>query len=309
MIDRRLTVLRMVAETGTVTATARALSYTPSAVSHQLKTLSEDLGVVVVEQHGRGMRLTHAGTVLLRHAHELSARWEQMRGEILEAGEEHQDDALRLCGFSTAAGSLLPAAAGAVRRAFPESMIGIIEADPEECFELLLAERADVAVVVATEPLPARNDPRFQQRDLLSDPLDLLVPADHRLARESAVPLVAAANEDWIMDKPGSTYHRLVAVSCAAAGFQPVAAHLIREWETGAALVAAGMGVSLVPRLARLPAGHDVVRVPLTGDPVPSRRILTGIRRGSDRRPMVAAALAALDESAREIEETRRPRG
>ncbi|MGO1608208.1 MAG: LysR family transcriptional regulator, partial [Brevibacterium yomogidense] len=100
MIDRRLTVLRMVAETGTVTATARALSYTPSAVSHQLKTLSEDLGVVVVEQHGRGMRLTHAGTVLLGHAHELSTRWEQMRGEILEAGDEHQDDALRLCGFS-----------------------------------------------------------------------------------------------------------------------------------------------------------------------------------------------------------------
>ncbi|GAA4510895.1 LysR family transcriptional regulator [Brevibacterium yomogidense] len=307
MIDRRLTVLRMLAEKGTVTATAQALSYTPSAVSHQLKTLSEDLGVAVVEQQGRNLRFTAAGRILLEHAHELSARWEEMRGDLLRADEDHQDDSLTLCGFSTAAGSLLPAAAYAVTEAFPEGAITIIEADPEECFELLLAERADVAVVVATEPLPARNDPRFVQHDLLKDPLDLLVPADHRLAGRTSVALIEAAEEDWIVDKPGSTYHRLVMVACSAAGFHPTAAHLSREWETGAALVGAGLGVSLVPRLARLPAGHAVVRIPLTGDPVPSRRILTGIRRGSGRRPMVEAALTALNEAARQIELSRQP--
>ena len=90
--------------------------------------------------------------------------------------------------------------------------------------------------------------------------------------------------------------------ACAAAGFRPREAHVAREWETGAALVSAGLGVSLVPQLARLPAGHDVVRVPLAGDPVPSRRILSGIRRGSESRPMVEAALNALGDAACAIE-------
>lgn len=302
MIDRRLTVLRMLAEKGTVTATAQALSYTPSAVSHQLRTLSEDVGVALVEQHGRTLRFTAAGQLLLEHAHELSARWEEMRGEVLRAGESVREGSLTLCGFSTAAGSLLPAAASAVERAFPGGKITIIEADPEECFELLLAERADVAVVVATDPLPTRDDPRFLQYDLLKDPLDLLVPAGHPLAERGSAALIDAADEAWIVDKPGSPYHQLMLTACAAAGFRPREAHVAREWETGAALVSAGLGVSLVPQLARLPAGHDVVRVPLAGDPVPSRRILSGIRRGSEARPMVEAALDALGEAARRIE-------
>src|SRR5699024_11022792 len=166
------------------------------------------------------------GRILLEHAHELSTRWEEMHGDLLRADEDHQDDSLTLCGFSTAAGSLLPAAASAVREAFPDGVISIVEADPEECFELLLADRADVAVVVATEPLPARDDPRFLQHDLLKDPLDLLVPADHRLAQRTSVALIEAAEEDWIVDKPGSPYHRLVMVACSAAGFHPNAAHL-----------------------------------------------------------------------------------
>ena len=87
-------------------------------------------------------------------------------------------------------------------------------------------------------------------------------------------------NDQWILDRPGSPYHRLVRTACAAAGFQPETAHQSREWETGAALVSAGLGVALIPRLARLPDGFDVVRVPLRGDPVPSRKILTGIRIG-----------------------------
>lgn len=304
MIDRRLTVLRVLAEAGTVTATAHTLSYTPSAVSHQLKTLSEDLGVSVVEQHGRGMRLTQAGRVLLEHAHELSERWEVMRGEVLAAAETRHGGSLRMCGFSTAAGSLLPAAAEAVKAQFPGGTIGIIEADPEECFELLLAERADVAVVVATDPLPPRSDPRFVQHDLLTDPLDLLVPAGHRLAGRTSVALSEAAHEDWIMDRAGMPYHQLVKLACAAAGFHPEVAHRSHEWETGAALVSAGLGVALGPRLARLPAGYQVVRVPLQGDPTPARRILTGIRRGSEHRPMVAAALEALEAAARKIEKT-----
>ncbi|MGC3023260.1 LysR family transcriptional regulator [Brevibacterium sp. FAM 24630] len=303
MIDPRLHVLRVLAEVGTLTEAAHRLGYTPSAVSHQLKSLSKDLGVRVVEPRGRGLVLTRAGQVLLERSQELFTRWEEIRGELdgLDSGLDTRSRRLRLCGFSTAAATLLPPTALAVLERFPGAEVTISEAEPQECFDLLVADHADVAVVVATDPLPPRGDSRFEQSALFSDRLDLLVPSGHRLASRAAVPLSEAAEESWILDRPGSPYHRLVRTACAAAGFQPDHAHQSREWETGAALVSAGLGVALIPRLARLPDGFDVVRVPLRGDPVPSRKILTGIRSGSGTQPIIAAALATLESVSADV--------
>lgn len=298
MIDHRLHVLRMVASHGTVTAAAQALSYTPSAVSHQLRTLARDLGVTLLVQQGRHVRLTPAARVLLEHVDELYARWEQIRAEVAQASDESVGT-LRLAGFSTAAAALLPWVATQVRAAYPGCVVRIIEADPEQCFDLLLADKADVAVVVATAALPPNIDPRFEQQPLLEDPLDLLLPVGHPLAGEASVSLGQTAAEPWILDRPGRPYHQLAMTACAAAGFTPAVAHQAMEWDTGAALVAAGLGVALAPRLARLPAGYDIVRVPLRGDPTPSRRILTSVRRGSGAQPVIATALEALQVLAR----------
>jgi DNA-binding transcriptional LysR family regulator len=297
MIDRRLHVLRVVAARGTVTAAAEALNFSPSAVSHQLRSLAKDLGVPLVEQDGRGIRLTGSARVLLKHADDLYARWEEIRSDLAEIDPDHVPS-LRLCGFSTAAAALLPHVAAEVRAAHPHCVVRIIEADPEDCFDLLLTDRADLAVVVATESIPSSSDPRFDQHPLLDDPLDLLVPADHPLAGRSSVLLSEAADEPWILDRPGRPYHGLVLTACAAAGFTPEVAHQSAEWDTGAALVGAGLGVALIPRLARLPADYRIVRVPLRGDPTPARHILTGVRRGSRRQPAIATALGALDSLA-----------
>ena len=124
------------------------------------------------------------------------------------------------------------------------------------------------------------------------------MPESHRLAHEPYVPLADLADEAWIMDRPGRPYHQLLQTACAAAGFTPAVAHHAAEWDTGAALVAAGLGIALIPRLAHLPAGYPVVRVPLSGEPAPSRQILTGIRRGSRDHPHVASALRTLEEVA-----------
>ena len=301
MIDHRLHVLRMVAATGTVTGAAEALHYTPSAVSQQLRTLAKELQVDLVLQEGRGIRLTPAARVLLAHANELFSTWESIRAE-LAAAQQNGGGPLRLCGFSTAAAALLPGVAARVTAARPNSQVSIIEADPDECFELLLADQADVAVVVATGTLPSTADPRFEQRHLLEDPLDLLVPETHRLAHETSVTLRDLADEPWIMDRPGRPYHQLLQTVCAAAGFSPAAAHFATEWDTGAAFVAAGLGVALIPRLAHLPGGYPVLRVALKGDPTPSRHLLTSVRRGSAEHPAIALALDALDEAAQSDE-------
>ncbi|WP_375003565.1 LysR family transcriptional regulator [Aeromicrobium sp. CTD01-1L150] len=299
MIDHRIQVLRVVAARGTVTAAAQALNYTPSAVSHQLRALARDLDVTLLEPAGRGIRLTGAAQVLLRRADELSARWEEIRAELAEV-EQEASGTLRLCGFSTAAAALLPRTASTVRQAFPRCTVRIIEADPEDCFDLLLTERADLAVAVTTSSLPPSADPRFEQRPLLDDPLDLLVHEGHHLAGRPSIALSEAADDEWILDRPGRPHHGLVLAACAQAGFTPSVAHEAAEWQTGAALVGAGLGVSLIPRLARLPDGYRIVRVPLRGDPTPSRHVLTAMRRGSHGQPTIAAALQALEEIAGE---------
>ena len=155
-----------------------------------------------------------------------------------------------------------------------------------------------MAVVVALSTLPPTTDPRFEQQHLLEDPLDLLVPEGHRLAGQETVELRELAAEPWIMDRPGRPYHELLQTACTGAGFTPSVAHYAAEWDTGAALVGAGLGIALVPRLAHVPAAYPVVRVPLHGDPAPARHLRTGIRRGSAEHPAVAAALAALREAA-----------
>lgn len=299
MIDHRLQVLRLVAAHGTITAAARSLNYTPSAVSHQLRTFSLELGVQLLIQQGRGVRLTAAARVLLAHADDLYASWEQIRAE-LAASADDRSDRLRLCGFSTAAGALLPQVAARFLASHPRGEVRVIEEDPETCFELLLADGADIAVVVATASIPPTNDRRFDQRPLLEDPLDLLVPTGHPLAEYRSVQLSQTVDEPWIMDRPGRPYHQLVLTACAAAGFTPAVAHQSTEWETGAALVAAGLGVALAPRLARMPAGYPIVRVPLRGDPTPARHLLTAVRRGSRGHPTLADALAILDQVAQD---------
>lgn len=294
MIDGRLRALRVVADRGTISAAARDLGYTPSALSHQLRTLARDVGVRLLEPEGRNVRLTQAARTLLARSDELFAHWEEIRGEVQQAGSGASLGQLRLAGFSTAASALLPPVAVAARAAFPHSRVQITEADPAVCFELLLAEQVDVAVVVGTDPLPPTSDPRFEQHPLLTDPLDLVVPPGHRLATKERVTLADAADEQWIMDTPGGTYHQLAMSACTAAGFTPTHAHRAVEWDTCAGLVAAGFGVALVPRLARLPAGADMARVALHGDDAPVRHVRTSLRRGTAGQPEIALALREL---------------
>ena len=118
MIDHRLHVLRLLAHHGTVTATAEALHYTPSAVSAQLRSLSEQLGVPLLVPKGRGVKLTPAGRLLLSRADDLYEHWEQIRAELV-AGTDETMVELRMCGFSTAAAALLPPVAARLLRTYP----------------------------------------------------------------------------------------------------------------------------------------------------------------------------------------------
>lgn len=297
MIDiRRLGVLRALAEHGTVTAAAVALHMTPSAASQQLRLLARDVGTELLRHEGRLVRLTPAARILLRHADSLFAQWESVRAEIA-ADSGQVTGTLRLCGVSSAIAALAAPAVDRLRRAHPGLTLRVREEESHDCFSLLLAEESDLAVVLPTPDSPPADDARFSSYPLLEDPQDLLVPEGHHLVRPEGVALTEAAGEEWIVKRQLNDSFSLLTVACAAAGFTPRVTHEVKEWFAVSALVARGLGVCLLPRMVPVPAGHPVVRVPLRGATVPSRRIVAWVRRGSAGHPAVAAGLSALRES------------
>ncbi|TCP45824.1 LysR family transcriptional regulator [Tamaricihabitans halophyticus] len=291
MIDlRRLQVLRAVEQCGGVTAAARALHLTPSAVSQQVRALANDLGVELLVHEGRGVKLTSAAHLALRHAHELFRQWEEAAADIRKH-EANPPGTVRLCGFPSALTALLIPTASALQESNPAMRVHLREAETPECFELLLSEEADLAVVVPNANSPTLDDPRFDQSPLLDDVIDLLVPDDHHLAERDSITLSEAASETWIVAEPTSTeQHALAIGACTTAGFRPRIGHYATDWQTVLHLVTAGYGVYLLPRLVEIPAQARLRRLPVTGKPRLVRRILVASRKGSRHHAHLAAA-------------------
>ncbi|MBF6175956.1 LysR family transcriptional regulator [Nocardia blacklockiae] len=305
MIDlRRLQVLRVLADRGTVTATAAALYVTPSAVSQQIRSLASELGVDLLQPEGRGVRLTPAALELLRHADILSEQWELARADIAARGDEPAGT-LRFTGVSSAIAALVVPAVRRLRDRHPRVVATVDEMESTEAFQLLLAGAADITVGFPTATTPPVDDPRFEQHVLLDDVQDLLVPAEHPLAQRKSVTLLDAAAEPWILDFPGGDTYDVVLSACATAGFTPRVAHHVKEWFAVSSAVAHGLGVCLLPRLVPIPDEHTVTRIPLHGSPRPARTIIGTVRRGAATHPLIAAGLTAIATVGREIAERR----
>ncbi|MFE1175674.1 LysR family transcriptional regulator [Streptomyces sp. NPDC058773] len=303
MIDPRLQTLRVLHQRGTVTATAEALHLTPSTVSQQLRQLSARIGLELLEPVGRNIRLTPAALALVEHADALFVRWEEARADL--AGyADGVAGRLRITGVATAIAGVIAPAAARLREELPRLEVEIGEDPGENRFELLLADRADIAVVIPAPGGFPPDDARFTQQPVLEEPQDLLVPAGHRFAGRAAqgVALAEAGGESWIRAGDPADQHQLLLTACAGAGFTPRVRHHAVDWYAVAALVAHGFGICLVPRLAPVPERCPVVRVPLRGEPLPVRRFLAAVRRGSEHRAPVARGLAALRAAAGERE-------
>ncbi|HEY4005093.1 MAG TPA: LysR family transcriptional regulator [Pseudonocardia sp.] len=300
MIDlRRLHVLRVVEQRGTITAAAGSLHLTPSAVSQQLRQLSHELDLPLLEPDGRRVRLTAAAYALLRHADDLAARWEAARGE-LQAFAEHSGGLLRLSGFASVFGSLILPAVRQLQREDPLLRVRVLEVETADSYERLLAGELDIAVALPALGGPSANDPRFEQYPLLDEQQDMFVSADHPLATRERVRLNEFAHDDWVLPEPRSCDQcDLVTVACATAGFTPNVVHNAKDWGASIELVAHGFGVCMMPRSIPVAAGFAVVRLPVR-EPTPRRRLLTATRRGSRGQRPIALGLAALQKAAEE---------
>ncbi|QCR43262.1 LysR family transcriptional regulator [Curtobacterium sp. SGAir0471] len=304
-----LRVLLAVRDGGSISRAAAVLGYSQPAVSQLLARAEQRLGHDLVLRGGRGATLTESGRVLADHALHVEAALTAAR-EDLDAVGGLARGRVRLAGFPSASSTLVPPVLAALAADSPGVVTSYVEAEPPEAVDLLRRGEVDVALTFshALQEDPA-SDPTLTTRALGRDPLALVtaadaVPRDGTVSHDDAVSRDAVSRDDtvadlaafrdarWIGGCPRCRGHLLA--SCAASGFTP---EIVLETDNAAAvvgLVAAGLGVALLPRLALsttvVPPGVAVT----PADDALARRVEVVVARGADRVPSVRAALDAV---------------
>jgi DNA-binding transcriptional LysR family regulator len=255
LIDvQRLAILREVARCGTFAGAAAALHHTPSAVSQQIAALERGTGLTLVERSTRGALLTDAGRILLASADAVHAELRLAEQRLLMM-RTNGPQALTVVTFPSAGEPLLAPALAALAGSVPQDTIDItvIEAEPDQALQIIRGGEADIAIVYHFHtPDPPKRwrqaGGRANYTPLLSDPLRLVLPTKHRLARRRTLRMADLADERWIQawGEPGTVLDTLA----ATAGIHPHIACRSSDYRFMTALVGAGVGIALIPRLA-----------------------------------------------------------
>lgn len=289
----RLRTLQAVALHGSVSAAAEALYLTASAVSQQLGKLEREVGQQLLERQGRGIRLTAAAELLVGHTEHILSLVEEAEADLeTKRGVVH--GSLTVGAFATAARDLIPPTLRALRTTYPALSLGLREMEPDQALLLVSRGSLDVAIVVSWSNAPLAIPEQLAREHLFDDQADLALPADHPLASRSSVDLEELADQDWISWSRGSICHDWLVQTLRNLGTEPRIAHTAMEHATQLALVGAGLGAAVIPRLGRgsIPS---TVRLMQMSSPL-VRPIFAVWPKGSTRRPAVAAFIDALRE-------------
>src|SRR5215213_3078775 len=281
MLDvRRMRVLREVALRGSFSAAAESLSFTQSAVSQQIAALEREAGAVLVERSARGVRLTEAGEAVVRHAEGILCRLAEAEAE-LEAIAGLRGGRLRMAAFESAAATIMPIAIARFSEAHPGVELSMTLEEPEVAVAALRAGDIDLAVTFGGGKPEDRGADGVMHHHLLEDPMYLVLPPSHPLARKRGVRLADLAGEPWIGGAPDCECNRMISQACMRFGFDPRIAFETDDYSAVQGFVAAGVGVSLIAELGLRTIRDDIVVRPLGRD-TPVRQIyataLTGYR-------------------------------
>jgi DNA-binding transcriptional LysR family regulator len=296
---RRLLLLHALAGHGTIAAAARSLRLTGPAVSQQLAVLEREVGMPLVEKDGRRLKLTRAGEVLVSHTEVLlgqltaaEADLATLRGEV--------SGTVRIAAISTMMRNIIPVAWQTLRALHHDRLqLTVSEMEPEQSLPALRAGEVDLVVAHAYDMFPVELPPTCERHDLLLDPIQLAVPADDALlAGTSAtepVDLASLADRQWVCSVQGTSCHQMMQRACGAAGFVPNTVAYCADFATQLSMVAGGVGIALIPRLAMT---DDLAGATLRQPAVPlTRTVFAVTRHGGDRHPAVRIARDVIAET------------
>jgi DNA-binding transcriptional LysR family regulator len=294
----RLNVLKEVAYRGSISAAAEALSYTQSAISQQIATLEAETGMVLLERHPRGVSLTAAGQTLVGHAEGILAGLEAAEAALSEIAGL-RGGRLRVASFPTAGATLLPHAIATFRAAYPDVELTLAEGEPEQIVPRLRAGELDLALLFefAGEALPLEGMTRVE---LLADPMYLALPQDHALASSKRIKLADLADDAWVQTSRSSPCAMHVVRSCHAASFEPSVTFESDDYQTVQGLVAAGVGVALIPELALSVVREDIAIRALSPAP-PVRQVIAAMPAGARLVPAAPVMLGILEQAAERL--------
>jgi DNA-binding transcriptional LysR family regulator len=298
---RRLRALQAVVETGSVSAAAELLRYSPSAVSQQMSALEHETGVRLFERVGRGVRPTDAALLLCKHATRVLATIRDAE-DALAALRTGHSGRMRIGAFPTAGSSLVPRALAMFQALHPNVALDLVVVEGDEASTSLRSGAIDVLVAVETMSAGDSADDDLVHRHLLADPFRVVMPRSHPLAAGRSVDLALLASERWIGVSSGPRHCQLVIeAACMQAGFRPEYAIEADEYPTAQGFVAAGLGVAFVPMLALGSSLHPGVAVRRLEGAQPARQVWALTRPGIADQVPVLAMLSCLQDAAREF--------
>jgi DNA-binding transcriptional LysR family regulator len=294
-----LLTFRETARLGSVTAAARALGYTQSAVSRQLAVLEATVGAQLLDRRPRGVALTEHGRSFLPHAEALLARIDTARRDLL-ALDELEHGRLRIGAFPTAVAALIPHAMAAFQARHPGVSLSLVEGTTRRLLARLLDGLADVAVISAFSGQEL-DEKSFRFTRLCDDALLIGMPRDHRLARRRSLRLDELVGERWIGADTDDDDRRLGPGHLRFAD-PPRVDFVVRGWTAKLGLVAAGLGITPVPSLAATAVRRDVALVGLRGQDARSRGIYAATVNSRTEPPAVREFLLSLGRSAEQLQ-------
>lgn len=301
MLDlHRLRLLHEFAARGSIAKTATVLGYTSSAVSQQLATLEREAGVQLLDRTARRAELTDAGRRLAAHAERILAMVEEAESDLSARATEPAGRIVATA-FPTAAVAFAPALTRSLRT-HPRLTLVLRQTAAREGMRQVRSGEVDVAIVDdwTSRLADDLDESILTSYHLIRDGLVLVVPRAH-WAADSAQPvdLRALRDEPWLAAPAGESSRQAVDRLLGAAGVAPAVLSEFEGMSTIVSLVARGVGIAIVPRIAVSAGERRLVVRELPHGLDLARDILAVVRTASVRRPSVAVIVQALRAAAK----------
>lgn len=291
MLDvKRMRVLREVVLRGSFSAAADAMHLSQSAISQQVAALEREVGMPLLERTSAGPQLTPAGEKLMDHADAVISRLDEAERELSQiAGLE--GGRLKLISFPTASATLMTRAMAEFSSRHPQVELQFTEGEPEESIPAVRRGEHDLALTFDFVAFPEEYGRDLDAQLLLVDPMRVALPPGHPMAASEAVDLSTLSDEDWLCgDKPSACREHVIG-ACRLAGFEPRISFESDDYQVMQGMVAAGLGVALIPELAAWDPNVELREI----EPHPPiRRVWAVTREPSSRSPACEEMLGML---------------